>query len=214
MKKQKFYVVWNGRQTGIFKTWAEAEAQVKGFAGAQYKAFDTRAEAERALAHGPVARGSRAAYITKPAERWTPLRMLGIEPPILPSYCADAACSGNPGVLEYRCVHTETGEILFARGPFAEGTNNIGEFLAIVEALMLLCQKQDAAPIYSDSANALSWVKQKKCKTQLAPSTRNAKLFQRIARAETWLRENRFPNKILKWDTENWGENPADYGRK
>jgi len=214
MKKQKFYVVWKGRRTGIFTTWSEASAQVNGFAGAQFKAFASRAEAERAFAQGHGAREARAEYNAKPIERWKQLRMLGIEPPILPSYCADAACSGNPGVLEYRAVNTETGAELFAHGPFPEGTNNIGEFLGIVEALMWLRKKNDPAPIYSDSENAIAWVKQKKCKTQLTPNPRNAKLFERIARAETWLRENQYPNKILKWDTENWGENPADYGRK
>lgn len=214
MKKQKYYVVWNGRRTGIFTTWDEAKAQVNGFAGAQYKAFDTRAEAERALAQGHTARESRVEYDAKPVARWKQLRMLGIEPPILPSYCADAACSGNPGVMEYRAVNTETGEILFARGPFPEGTNNIGEFLGIVETLKILRERSDASPIYSDSENALSWVKQKKCKTQLMPNARSAELFRRIDDAEAWLRANSYPNKILKWRTDDWGENPADYGRK
>lgn len=214
MKKPKYYVVWHGRRTGIFSTWEEASAQVNGFAGAQFKAFDTRAEAERALGEGYAASKARVEDHAKPVERWKQLRLLGVEPPILPSYCADAACSGNPGVMEYRCVNTETGEVLFARGPFREGTNNIGEFLGIVEALMLLRERNDASPVYSDSRNALAWVAAKQCKTQLARNRRNAKLFQRIAHAEEWLRENEYPNKILKWRTEEWGESPADYGRK
>lgn len=214
MKKQKFYVVWKGRRTGIFKTWAETSAQVNGFAGAQYKAFDTRAEAERAFAQGYVARESRVESDANPIERWKQLRMLGIEPPILPSYCADAACSGNPGVLEYRAVNTETGAELFARGPFPESTNNIGEFLGIVETLMLLHEKKDVSPVYSDSRNAIAWVAAKQCKTQLPRSKKNAKLFQRIAHAEEWLRENKYPNQVLKWRTQEWGENPADYQRK
>lgn len=215
MKKQKFYVVWNGRRTGIFTTWDEASAQVNGFAGAQCKAFDTRAEAEAAFGQGweRVATEPGSVATRSPA-RWKQLRMLGVEPPILPSYCADAACSGNPGVMEYRAVNTETGDVLFARGPFPQGTNNIGEFLGIVETLKILRERNDASPIYSDSENALSWVKQKKCKTQLLPNARNAELFQRIDDAEAWLRANSYPNKILKWRTDDWGENPADYGRK
>lgn len=208
-RKQKFYVVWKGRHAGIFETWAEAAAQVNGFAGAQYKSFNTRVEAETAF---------RAQYknfvSTKGIERWKQLRLLGVEPPILPSYCADAACSGNPGVLEYRAMKTESGEIIFARGPFPEGTNNIGEFLGIVETLMLLREQNDASPIYSDSRNAIAWVEVKRCKTQLPKNSRNAKLFERVARAEEWLRANDYENKILKWRTEEWGEIPADYGRK
>lgn len=213
MKKPKYYVVWKGRRTGIFTTWAEASAHVNGFAGAQFKSFDTRADAERAFAQGHVARETRAAYNPKPGERWKQLRMLGVEPPILPSYCADAACSGNPGILEYRAVNTETGTFIFEH-QFPEGTNNIGEFLGIVETLKILRAQNDASPVYSDSENALSWVKQKKCKTQLLPNPRNRDLFAHIDDAEAWLRENKFPNKILKWRTDDWGEIPADYGRK
>lgn len=214
MKKQKYYVVWKGRRTGIFKTWDEASAHVNGFAGAQFKSFDTRAEAERALAQGHGVSEPRRGKNAKPAQRWQQLHMLGVEPPVLPSYCADAACSGNPGVMEYRAVNTETGATVFARGPFPQGTNNIGEFLGIVETLMLLVKRHDASPVYSDSVNALSWVKQKKCKTQLTPDRHNAGLFQRITRAEAWLRAHAYPNRLVKWDTKNWGEIPADYGRK
>ncbi len=213
-RKQKFYVVWKGRRTGIFTTWDEASAQVNGFAGAQYKAFNTRAEAEAAFGAGHAVRERRAEYNAQPNMRWKQLRLLGIAPPILQSYCADAACAGNPGVMEYRAVKTETGEILFERGPFPEGTNNIGEFLAIVETLMLLREQNDASPIYSDSRNALAWVAAKRCKTQLPRSRRNANLFERIARAEEWLHAHVYPNKILKWRTQEWGEVPADYGRK
>lgn len=193
-RKQKFYVVWKGRRTGVFKTWEETDAQVKGFAGAQFKSFNTRPEAESAFRAGPVAQDPRTEPKPPSADRWKQLRLLGVEPPIIPSYCADAACSGNPGVLEYRAAKTETGEILFARGPFPEGTNNIGEFLGLVETLMLLRRQKDPSPIYSDSRNALAWVAAKQCKTQLLPNKRNARLFERITQAEQWLQHNTYPN--------------------
>lgn len=207
MKKQKFYVVWNGRRTGIFASWEEAKTQVSGFAGAQYKAFDTRAQAELAY------KARYKNFVRAKGLGWQ-ARLFEGPPPLTPSYCTDAACSGNPGVLEYRAVHTETGQALFARGPFPEGTSNIGEFLALVELLMLLSEKHDAAPIYSDSEIAIEWVKHKKCKTQLTPNERNAELFARIRYAELWLMFFDYPNLILKWLTDEWGEIPADYGRK
>ena len=126
----------------------------------------------------------------------------------------DAACSGNPGLLEYRCVHTTSGKELFHQGPFENGTNNIGEFLAIVHALALLKKKGITSPIYTDSEIALQWIKDKKCKTKLKKDDRNAPLFDLIDRAEMWLNENSFENPLLKWDTENWGQIPADFGRK
>ncbi len=204
--KSKFYVVWKGRKTGIFDTWEACAEQVKGFTGAEYKAFASRAAAERAFQR------DYNAYAGKPSSdrQW----LFALEPPIAESYCVDAACSGSPGRLEYRGVHTSTGKEIFRRGPFENGTNNIGEFLALVHALAWLKRKGIAAPVYSDSATAVAWVKGKKCKTELALDKRNAPLFELITRAETWLAENEPANPVLKWDTEAWGEIPADFNRK
>lgn len=125
----------------------------------------------------------------------------------------DAACSGNPGPMEYRGVYLLTGQEVFHFGP-VYGTNNIGEFLAIVHALALMKQKNISMPVYSDSRNALSWVKQKKCKTKLERTPQTEKLFQMIERAEIWLKENKYTTPLLKWETDRWGEVPADFGRK
>ena len=212
--KSKFYVVWKGRKTGIFTTWEECAGQVKGFTGAEYKAFESRTAAERAF------QGDYSQYAGKPASsgQW----LFAPEPPIAESYCVDAACSGSPGRLEYRGVHTSTGKEVFRQGPFENGTNNVGEFLALVHALALLkhlylrkCrQKGITAPVYSDSETAIAWLKGKKCKTDLLPDEQNAPLFELIARAEVWLAENEVTNPVFKWDTEAWGEIPADFNRK
>ena len=241
----KFYVVWKGRKTGVFTTWEECAAQVSGFTGAEYKAFPNREMAERAF------QGNYQDYKGKPASsrQW----LFAPHPPVSESYCVDAACSpvrtsgrcGSPGQLEWRGVHTSTNEEIFRQGPYANGTNNVGEFLALVHALAWLAQKGPAlsrgpelavshrraadasgtngvegmvegiaAPVYSDSETALAWVKAKKCNTDLAPDAHNAPLFELIARAETWLKENDPINPVLKWDTEAWGEIPADFNRK
>lgn len=207
MNKQKYYVVWKGRKTGIFTTWAECEKQVKGFVGAQYKAFGSSHEAEAAF----LARYDD--YKGKPAShgKWK----LAEVQPTLPSICVDAACSGSPGKLEYRGVITETGEQIFHAGPYEQGTNNVGEFLAIVHALTWQFKHNSHTPIYSDSENAISWVMNGVCKTNLKHTPKNALLFALIHSAENWLAENELPeDKILKWDTELWGEIPADFGRK
>ena len=49
MPKQKYYVVWKGRKTGVFTTWQECSAQVTGFNGAEYKSFENREAAEIAF---------------------------------------------------------------------------------------------------------------------------------------------------------------------
>lgn len=205
MRKQKFYVVWKGRKSGIYTSWADCEAQVKGFEGAQYKAFDSREAAKAAF------KGKYEDYKGKsqPVRQW----LFVPNPPMLPSLCVDAACSGSPGPLEYRGVNTETGEQVFRAGPFPGGTNNVGEFLAIVRGMEWLARHKLDWVIYSDSETAVGWVRARKCNTQLRRSAANAMLFQLIARAEESLKDFK-TIRLVKWDTEAWGENPADFGRK
>ena len=205
MPQKRFYAVWKGRRTGVFASWAECEAATRGYPGAQFKGFETRAEAERAL------RGSYEAHQGKPAssQRW----LFAAHPPRLPSIAVDAACSGSPGTLEFRGVETETGKPVFEAGPFADGTNNVGEFLAIVDAMRWLDAHAHDWPVYSDSANAIGWVLAGKCNTKLRRLPSNRTLFQMIAGAEQWL-ASAGRRRVLKLDTKAWGEIPADYGRK
>ena len=127
--------------------------------------------------------------------------------------CVDAACSGNPGPMEYRGVHIPSGKEVFRFGPI-QGTNNIGELLAIVHALALMQQKNISMPIYSDSVSGMAWVRNRKAKTTLSRTAQTEQALDLVARAENWLRTNQVQVPILKWDTENWGEIPADFGRK
>ena len=209
MAKQKFYVVWEGVTPGVYTSWTDCQLQIKGYEGAKYKSFDTREEAERALATSPYA------YIGNNAKK----KSEKVSSETLPacvidnSLAVDAACSGNPGPMEYRGVHIASRQEVFHFGP-TKGTNNIGEFLAIVHGLALLKQKGFDMPIYSDSVNAISWVRQKKCKTKLSRTAETEELFKLIERAEKWLRENTYTTRILKWETKEWGEIPADFGRK
>ncbi len=205
-KAQKFYVVWKGHRTGIFNSWEACSAQVSGYPGAEYKAFESLPAAEAAL------RGSYEQFRGKPAasQGW----LLAPTRPLLPSLSVDAACSGVPGPLEWRGVYTESREPVFKSALYPDGTNNVGEFLAIVQALAWMKEKKLSLPLYSDSENAILWVKAKKCRTKMEHTARNAPLFDLITRAEAWLAENPYPNRILKWDTNAWGENPADFGRK
>lgn len=205
MGKQKFYVVWKGVNPGVYTSWTECQLQIKNYKGALFKSFDTREEAEQALA-------SPAHHYFNREEKEKPAAAIP-ESFNLNCLAVDAACSGNPGPMEYRGVYLLTGQEIFHFGP-VYGTNNIGEFLAIVHGLALLKQKGLDMPIYSDSRNALNWVKQKKCKTKLERTPRTEKLFELIERAEKWLHSNQYTTPLLKWETDQWGEVPADFGRK
>jgi ribonuclease HI len=206
-KKQKYYVIWEGHQKGIFDTWAETEKNIKGFPNAQYKSFESRAEAEAASK-----RNYWASVNPKSNKTLKPTGMAGNF--IIPSISVDAACAGNPGILEYQGVNTATKEVLFKRGPFPVGTVNLGEFLAIVHGLSYLKKLDCPFPLYSDSRTAIAWVRNKAIKTNLERNASTAELFELVDRAIEWLKTNSYTTKILKWETEDWGENPADYGRK
>lgn len=210
-KKKKFYVVWQGHDPGIYDSWAACQVQIKGYPNAKYKSFSSKAEAEAAFEAGYDASLASASGSTKSKPSF-------ISPDTHPeiiwdSISVDAACSGNPGIMEYQGVHTQDKSQIFYQ-KFQLGTNNIGEFLAIVHALALYHKTDPNRSIYTDSKTAMGWVARKKCNTKLERSAKTAKLYQVITRAESWLKSNRYSNPILKWDTDNWGEIPADFGRK
>ncbi len=211
MTKQKYYVVWQGLQSGIYDNWNECRQQVLGVEGAKYKSFENLVEAQQALQMGyaawrkqnPVMPQSTSGFVTGNEEK-----------PILESLSVDAACNMKTRVMEYRGVDTKTGAEIFHVGPFINATNNMGEFLALVHGLALLKQKGSNMPIYSDSITAIAWVRQKKHKSTVRPTAENALLFNLMERAENWLKNNTFTNPIYKWNTPLWGEIPADFGRK
>lgn len=207
--KQKYYVVWQGYKPGIYSSWPACQAQIDGFPGARYKSFESKAEAEAAFSKGPSQSSGKSASSPRKASGAPPSRATII----WDSIAVDAACSGNPGIMEYQGVKTQGGEQLFHQ-KFDLGTNNIGEFLAIVHGLAMLKKEGRTIPIYSDSATALKWVRDKKARTKLEHTPKTAYLYEVIERAEAWLKKNTYTNQLLKWETSAWGEIPADFGRK
>ena len=210
-KKQKYYVVWSGRKPGIYNTWSDCLEQVNGFSNPIFKSFSSREIAEKAIKDKPdkymgdhyVEPGTLAKVINPDSDKI-----------IRRALAVDAACSGNPGPLEYQGVDVGSGKKIFHQGPFPLGTVNIGEFLALVHGLAYLKQKGNKMPVYSDSRTAMSWVRKKAIKTNLERNAKTEELFKLVDRALIWLKSNTWENSILKWETAEWGEIPADFGRK
>lgn len=209
----KWYVVWVGVEPGVYDSWEECKLQTTNYPGARYKSFNNKEDAV-------------AAYRGNPAEQMGILRAIANQETnrqvnyaafpdiIVDSIAVDASCLGNPGVMEYQGVSVSTGEVLFRKGPYRGGTNNIGEFIGIVHALAALKKQGKDTTIYSDSVTAISWVRKRACLTKLARTPENAQVFGILERAIDWIRNNEYPNRILKWNTKEWGEIPADFGRK
>lgn len=217
MAKQKYYVVWVGRQPGIYTNWEECKAQTDGFDHARFKAFTSREQAEKAYRedwkqhwgkgkekHKEKSDGKTNSYASKLFEDEIDYDSISV----------DVGTHGNPGPVEYQGVDTRTGEVIFSYGPISKGTNNLGEFLAIVHALAYLKKQGSNKTVYSDSENAIKWVKRKAVSTTLKRDASTEEIWQLIDRAVYWLKTNTYENKVLKWDTEKWGEIKADYGRK
>ena len=205
-KKAKFYVVWEGHNPGVYDSWGLCQAEIQGYSGAKYKSFKTREEAQHAFELGYEERPKKSnlhSSLTLPDEVVTP------------SLSVDGACKGNPGVTEYQGVMVHTREQIFYGGPYEGGSNNLGEFLALVHALSLLKnQRKHNLPIYTDSRTAMAWIRNRKVKTTIPRTNKNKTIYTLVDRAEKWIRSNTWKNPILKWDTKTWGEIPADFGRK
>lgn len=211
---KKYYVVWAGHDTGVYDSWDDCKLMVEGFPGARYKGYSSREEAVEAYRRGADDAGAEI------------LRAIAARPVISVNYEAfpeidskgiavDAGCRRNPGPVEYRGVDLATGAELFHVGPLEEGTNNLGEFLALVHALAMLEKEgRSGVTVYSDSKTALAWLRERRVKTTLTPTPGNERIRSLVERAENWLANNTPHNHVRKWHTEEWGEIPADFGRK
>lgn len=220
MARNRFYVVWKGRNPGVYDSWEDAFEQIENFPGARYKGFDSAESAAVAFRQsmaredtrelGRLFAGARESRIPKAGQP----DYMTIPEIDLGGWAVDASCLGNPGIMEYRGVELMSGQELFRVGPFRDATNNIGEFLAIVHALALMNRTGERHTIYSDSVSGMAWVRNRRIRTTLERTPANEKVFELMARALVWLNTHSYSVRILKWQTEIWGEIPADFGRK
>lgn len=207
--ERKFYVVRKWKEIWIFDSWNKCKENVIWFSDAKYKAFSNMDEAKIALKEW-----WQKYYEVKNTSKKEKIDNKDI-PFFAESIAVDAACSWNPWEMEYRWIDLQTWKDIFHK-KYKIWTNNIWEFLAIVDWLKYLWDSDKS--IYSDSRIAISRVNQWKCKTQIKVDN-NFILdlwitIEAIKEAEKWLRNNGIKHKILKRNTENWWEIPADFGRK
>jgi ribonuclease HI len=162
---QKFYVVWSGRKTGVFTDWASAQRAVEKYAGARFKSFPSRAEAEEAFAHGgdasvslktPSGRKPRASASERAAAHTAHQFDVSI-------YC-DGACEPNPG-------NAGSSVVVYRAGELAElwyglynpmGTNNTAELNALYHALRMAeaeIKAGSTVEVCSDSAYSINCVR-------------------------------------------------------
>lgn len=206
-KKQKFYTVWKGRKPGVYDNWEDCKAQTDGFEGARFRSFATKELAEKAFNtdyHEFLNFGNETASENNIKDYETN------------AIAVDASCTGNPGMTEFQGIDLRTGKKIMESKNYTKGTNNIGEFLAIVKCLeMIRIGKIKGNPIiYSDSQAAIAAVKNKKMKTSLTEDTDTREILQDLAKGTKMLNTYDYKTEIRKWDTQKWGEIPADFGRK
>ena len=121
----------------------------------------------------------------------------------------DGAHSAKERLTRYRAVDLSSGMELFNHS-IGNWTNNIGEFLGIVEAVKYILTHPEAPRIiYSDSITAITWFRNKQC----ASSRRCDKLLM----AEVFLKvmDAKISDiQVIHWDNREWGETSADFGNK
>ena len=119
----------------------------------------------------------------------------------------DGGTIGNPGPCFYQGVDIATGKQLFHE-ELGEGTNNIAEFLGAVHAIHYCKVNNLDTEIWSDSKTAMAWVRNKSYNTSF-----KGPVVARMDKAVAYLKKITIP-EINKWKTKDWGEIPADFGRK
>jgi len=208
--KQKYYVVWKWKKPGIFTTRDDCKASVHWFIDAEYKSFKNLAEAE-------IAFSWRYKDFVGQKTTWkdySPSEKKEIWSPVTSSLSVDAACSNNPGILEFRWVLTSSRKQVFAYGPYDNWTVNIWEFLALIEWLKY-AKDHNINLIYTDSKTARARLRDRKVKTTLTPSLSNKILFDRVDKSLERLNKNDISAiEVRKRYTDLRGEIPADYDRK
>lgn len=226
MAGSKYYVIWEGHKPGIYTNWGECQKLVSGYKDAKFKSYTSKQEAEKAYAEGwkkhwgkgvgksTSSTTGKTVGATRTNKGTTGANNTTSAEIDYDSISVDVGTHGNPGPIEYQGVDTRTGEVLFAKGPISKGTNNLGEFLAIVHSLAYLKKLDSNKTVYSDSRTALKWLRDKKVATTLVRDESTAEVWNLVDRALDWLHNNTYSNKVLKWETEVWGEIKADYGRK
>ncbi len=122
--------------------------------------------------------------------------------------------------MEYRGVELNTRKEVFRSPIYPVGTNNLGEFLAIYEAIRYIenlekkKSKKKYECIFSDSETALAWMRSKKIKTTLEYTEETKELLEKVQEALTRVKTHDFNIPIRKRETDVRGEIPADFDRK
>lgn len=213
MSKNKFYVVWKGRETGVFTDWTEVSKLIKGFRNAEYKGFANKESAELEFQLGSPSGRSKINEVKvseKPEGASSKTKAPDYE-----CLTVDGSYLGSKNMMQYRCVWNASGEEVFGTKPILGGNQNIAEFLALVGAMKYrVVTKQYDLHIYSDSKTALSWVRNKKIKSTYDLGQLDEIVQNRIYGALEFISKSGVAKNLFKWESALWGEIPADYGRK
>lgn len=212
MAKNKYYVVLEGYETGVYDNWKECESKVKGYPKAKYKGYPNLEEANEAFKNKEFTNNktNKSPSSTSIIKDYKDIKEIDLN-----TLSVDGACSGNPGIGEYQCVDVSTNEVLFTSGKCDDVTNNIMEYMALVEGIQYLLNTNSNKKIYTDSITALSWIKNKKVKSVFKKTNKNESIYFIFEKYVKWVEDNYIDlDLILKWKTKEWGEIPADFGRK
>ena len=94
----------------------------------------------------------------------------------------DGAHSAKERLTRFRAVDLSSGKELFSKA-IGNWTNNIGEFLGIVEAVRYVMEHPESPrTIYSDSITAITWYRNKQtASSRRCPALQKAEIFLKVS---------------------------------
>ena len=119
----------------------------------------------------------------------------------------DGAHSAKERLTRFRAVDLSSGKELFSKA-IGNWTNNIGEFLGIVEAVRYVMEHPESPrTIYSDSITAITWYRNKQtASSRRCPALQKAEIFLKVMEARIKDIE------VLHWVIRLVGVFPAVFG--
>lgn len=154
MAGKKFYAVAQGRRPGIYGSWSDAEAQVKGYSGARFKGFSKRSEAE-AWMDNPEYQQNLKRVASKQGEKQNHPETAAAD---RVDIYTDGGAIGNPGPGGYGAIIRAEGKERELSGGYRLTTNNRMELMACIKAIAALPVQDKPIRLHSDSSYVVNGI--------------------------------------------------------
>lgn len=159
MAKQKYYVVWVGKETGIFTDWSKVQPLVAGYPGAKHKSYTSMGEARKAFESSEAV--TKTVKTNAKQKKKKPAGSFVFDTTYSMHIFSDGACDPNPGEAGSGVAVYESGQLseLWYGSYEPLGTNNTAELNALHQALKIAAERKEnghKVQVLSDSSYSVN----------------------------------------------------------